>query len=652
MLNMSKFVRLNKTVNSKGTLVPIQEIYKHIKDNTVDHYTSVYNYNDSHYKLFEETGSIAGFKDVKTNKIWFDFDNENNPQEARKDAIELINRLEKYVKTDTLEIYFSGKKGFNVILNLTKELNRKQVETFAKKISKSLKTFDPAIYDEARLLRVPGTKHQDSGYYKIPLTFEELKTLTGDQIRQRASKPLSPKEACPVSHLNTLDDHLFEVEEPKIEPKSSKSAELDLSNKPRQWKSSKWALMQGFFGPGERDTSMMILAATCKAMGYDETTTYYMCKSALKKSWERYGEGQFDKKDLWKKIEQVYSSTWNGGQYSEKTDIYLQKKCEELDIKELISTSTTDIKGALRIYKDYAKNINNLTLKTGIKELDEKQRITVGMAFGIVASPGSGKTTLALTMLHSMSKAGELCIFFSYDMYAPLIVQKIIQKHWTKNEDNIEEVFKRYEAGDQKYVDEVESLIAAEYPNVEFCFETGQSMDDIYETIRAAELKKGMKCKFIVLDYNELIITDVGDPTQSSNKVAQSVRALAQKEQLCVLSLFQPSKVTGDPSQEIMSYRAAKGGSGIEQSLRLMLGVSRPGYDPNNPNDDKYLNLKVLKNNMGSIFSVDLHWDGYKGEVKTLTPKEKGDLQKLRQRKEDEKNGKKMGLNEGWDDSF
>jgi len=647
---MSKFVRLNKTVNSKGILVPIQEIHKHIKDNTIDHYTSVYNYNDNHFKLFEETGSIAGFKDVKTNKIWFDFDNETNPQEARKDAIELIKRLEKYVKTDTLEIYFSGKKGFNVILNLTKELNRKQVETFAKRTAKGLKTFDPAIYDEARLLRVPGTKHQDSGYYKIPLTFEELKTLSGDEIRQRASKPLTPKEACPISHLNTLDDHLFEVEEPKIQPKALLTTELDLSNKPRQWKSSKWALMQGFFGSGERDTSMMILAATCKAMGYDENTTYYMCKSALKKSWKRYGEGDFKKEDLWKKIEQVYSSTWNGGQYSEKNDLYLQKKAEELGIKELITSSTTDIKGSLRIFKDYAKNINNLTLKTGIEEIDKRQRITVGMSIGVIAAPGVGKTSIALQMLHSMSKSGELCMFFSYDMYAPLVVQKIIQKHWYEN--NVDEVFQKYEANDQEYVSRVEELIEKEYPNVEFCFDSAQSIEDIYTSIRDTEQKRGKKCKFIVIDYNELVITDISDPTQSSNYVAQKVREIASKEQVCVMSLFQPSKMTGDPSIEILSFRAAKGGSGIEQSVSLMFGVSRPGFDPRKPEDDKYISINCVKNRMGSIFSVDLSWNGYKGEVRSLTNQEKSQLKMLRQRKEDEKNGKKMGLNEGWDDNF
>jgi replicative DNA helicase len=638
---MARFVRLTKGLADKGILISPEEIQKHVQNPLIDHYASVYYYNDEHFKQFQQTGSIEGITDVNTNKIWWDFDAKDNLKAAKEDAIALIERLKvQGISSDSIDIFFSGSKGFNVILNLNRQITPKQVKHIALNVfGKGLKTLDASLYNPSRILRIPGTKHQNTEFYKTQLTYDELLNLSKREILEKASKP-KPFTTGPSLDLN---EELFAIEEvPETKNEVELQKEFDLTTKPRGWKATKWALMQGFFKSGERDTSMMILAATCKSMGYDKVTSYYMCKSALQKSWERYGKGDFSKEDLWKKIEQVYADSWKGGSYSEKEDAFLQKKAEEQGIKELTSQTTVDIKGALRIYKDYAKNINHLTLKTGIEELDRKQRITVGMAFGIVASPGSGKTTLALTMLHSMSKAGELCIFFSYDMYAPLIVQKIIQKHWTKSDD-IDEVFKQYEAGNQEYVAEVEALIAQEYPNVEFCFETGQTIEDIYKTIRDAEIKKGMKCKFIVVDYNELVISDVGDPTQSSNKTAQEIRSLAQKEQLCVLSLFQPSKVNGDPAQEIMSYRAAKGGSGIEQSLRLMLGVSRPGYDPNNPQNDKYLNLKVLKNNMGQIFSVDLHWDGYKGEVRSLSADEKHELYELRNAKEAEKKS-----NEEW----
>jgi KaiC/GvpD/RAD55 family RecA-like ATPase len=648
LMQMSKFVRLTKGLVDKGILIKPEDVNKHIKDYSIDHYTSTYYYNENHFKTFQEKGSIKGIKDVFTNKIWWDFDSKDDLKLARKDAITLIERLkEKNIHSNGLEIFFSGNKGFNVILNISREINRKQVETIAMKFARDLKTFDTSLYDESQLLRVPLTKHPNSEYYKTEMTLEELKTLKFENLYTIAKNPelLGTRFLLKQNYQSELTDDLFEVEEVKKEFKTNAEAEFDLNNKPRGWKASKWALMQGFFKGGERDNSMMILAATCKAAGYDNITTYYMCKSALKKSWERYGEGSFSKEDLWNKIEQVYSSNWKGGQYSETEDLFLQKKSDELGIKELTTNNTVGIKGGLKVLRGYAQNIDKLTLKTGIEELDKRQRITVGMSWGIIAAPGVGKTSLALQMLHSMSLNGELCIYFSYDMYLPHVIQKIIQKHWS---DNIEEVFDKYKNNDFEYVKKVEELITKEYPNVEFCAESGQTIEDIRDTIREVEQARGKKCKFVVIDYNELVITEVADPTQSSNKTAQNIRALASNEQICILSLFQPSKLTGDPSTEITSYRAAKGGSGIEQSVSLMFGVSRPGFNPREPENDKYVSMNCVKNRMGSVFSIDLHWDGYKGEVRTLSPIEHSKLKNLRQAIIDEKNGTSEKDNMSW----
>lgn len=636
-----KYVRLTKTVADVGILVKPEEVQSHIKDRTIDHYLSTYYYDQNHLEQFKKLGRVKGLTGQKTDKAWFDFDSKDNIKLAREDAKTLVKRLtDQGIISEAIEIYFSGNKGFNVILNLTKELNRQQVETFAQKMAGDLKTFDPSLYDENQILRVPGTKHQSTEFYKTLLTAEELFN----------AKPLEIKEKSKTSQIVSnffpkvsFDDSWFEIKDVEKEIKTqSQTMDFDLSSKPRNWKAAKWALMQGFFKGGERDNAMMVLSATLKAQGFDETQTYSLCKDALKKSWARYGVGSFTKEDLWEKIERTFSKE-NLGQYSEETDVFLTKKGEELGIRDLTQSTTVDIKSALKMFKGYAKNISAMTLKTGIKELDEKQRITVGMSWGIIAGPGSGKTSIALQILHAMSKAGELCVLFSYDMFGPHVIQKIIQTHWT--DGDIDDVLKKYEENDPIYTQKVEELIEREYPNVEFCFESGQSLEEARATIRDAEIKRGMKCRFAVFDYNELVVTDVADPTQSSNKVAQGMRSLAGNEQICVLSLFQPSKMTGDPTVEIKSYRAAKGGSGIEQSVSLMFGMSRPGFDPRNPENDKFVSLNCVKNRMGSVFSLDFYWNGYKGLIRSLSSPERSELAALRKALEDEKNG---GENEPW----
>lgn len=639
-MSQQKYVRLTKTVADLGILVKPEEVNKYIKDRTVDHYVSTYYYNENHLKEFHRVGKVKGFTGQKTDKVWWDFDSKDNLKLARQDAIQLVSNLkENGISESNLEIFFSGNKGFNVILHLDNELNKKQVETFATKMAKDLKTFDPSLYDENQILRLPATKHQSTDFYKTVLTFEELqsKSFKFKDLYERAKT--YEGALAKVHHIQkvNLDSSWFEIKDVEKEIKQQAiTMDFDLSTKPRQWKAAKWALMQGFFKGGERDNAMMVLSATLKAQGFDETQTYSLCKDALKKSWARYGVGNFTKEDLWEKIERTFSKE-SLGQYSEETDVFLTKKGEELGIRDLTQSTTIDIKSAMKMFKGYAKNISAMTLKTGIKELDDKQRITVGMSWGIIAGPGSGKTSIALQILHAMSKAGELCVLFSYDMFGPHVIQKIIQTHWT--DGNINEVLQKYEENDPIYTKKVEELIEREYPNVEFCFESGQSLEEARATIRDAEIKRGMKCRFAVFDYNELVVTDVSDPTQSSNKVAQGMRSLAGNEQICVLSLFQPSKMTGDPTVEIKSYRAAKGGSGIEQSVSLMFGMSRPGFDPRNPENDKFVSLNCVKNRMGSVFSLDFYWNGYKGLIRSLAPAEKSELAALRKALEDEKKG-------------
>lgn len=639
-MQMSKYVRLTRGVVDKGILIKPEELHNYVKNLNDDYYTSTYYYTQKHFEDFQKIGSVRGIKDVKTDQIWWDFDSEANLKDAKDDTITLVQRLEQYVDVSKVDIFFSGNKGFNVILNLTKELNRRQVEGFALKLARDLKTFDASMYDEPQLLRVPGTKHQKSGYYKIPLTYNELTTLKKSELLAKASKSLSLKEARPVRNIVDINEDLFEVEEVKKELKVSSNEEFDLKNRPKGWKASKWALVQGFFKDGERNTSMLILAATCRGMGYDKLTAYYLCKGALKRSHERYGEGDYSKEELWNQVERVYGDEWQGGQFTVESEPVLKKICDRLGIVESVDKALTiNSEQLMDKFTNFAKNIESLTIKTGIDILDKKIRMTVGMAVGLIAPPGAGKTSIALQMLHNMSKQGHQCIFFSYDMFDALLAQKIVLKHTDKTQD---EVYNLMQNNNEEFIKQLKHIMKVEYANVEFCFQNGQSIEDIEETIKTVKDKTGKPIKFIVLDYNELVMTEYSDPTQSSAYVAQKIRQLANDHQTCILSLFQPNKFSGgDPSMEIKSYSAAKGSSAIQQSLSIILGMSRPGCTPKFAEDgwDKFATINCLKNRFGGLFSLNLYWDGKKGTVYQMDAEGFAQLKELKELVQQEKNG-------------
>jgi replicative DNA helicase len=222
-------------------------------------------------------------------------------------------------------------------------------------------------------------------------------------------------------------------------------------------------------------------------------------------------------------------------------------------------------------------------------------------------------------------------------MYHSLVIQKLIQKHF---KDQPEHIFERFKNGDAEYEKKVRDKLKEEYKNIEFCFDTGQTPDDIERTIKHTREKNNKDVRLVVIDYNELVLTNFSDPTQSSAFAIQKMREIASKYNCCVIVLLQPNKLAGSPSDELKSYRSAKGSSAIEQAMSVMLGISRPGYNPRKPEEDKFLVINGLKNRMGSLFNVELSWDGLTGNVRELTDEERRLLKEIEERKNAEKEGK------------
>ena len=89
MMANDKYVRLCKSIYDKGVLVKEEEVFDKITPDK-EWYQSTFYYNKDHYSQFQKTGSIAGIRDVTTNKLWFDFDDESNPENSKVDAVEVV----------------------------------------------------------------------------------------------------------------------------------------------------------------------------------------------------------------------------------------------------------------------------------------------------------------------------------------------------------------------------------------------------------------------------------------------------------------------------------------------------------------------------------------------------------------------------------
>lgn len=634
------YVNLREGIRSTPRLIPMtDDIGKYLIDKDKDYYQSLFFYTEEHKNFLKEKGTLSGIKNTSTNRLYFDFDSKNNLEQARLDALEACFRLvEKGISEQSLAVYWSGNKGFNVEVRLDKFITPEEFKQHVFAVAEDLTTFDRVVNDPNRIIRIPNTRHDQSGLYKVLLTLEKLETSNVSDIRDyaRAKHEIAALVPSPLPAME-LKKPPEKKERRTLTTDTKRLLDTVLKDKPKHWKDYKWALAKGLFESGERHQALLVVAATCRGLGYDKSQTYHFCKSVIEQQAELFEAAPFDKTELFENIieKTVFSDKWQGGQYSPKTNDWLKGYCEKWRFDtETSAEPVMRIEDAFSLFKDFAVNIDELTIKTGIEQLDENLRMTIGMSAGIVAPPGAGKTSIVLQMLKNMSELGHKSIFFSYDMFHALVFTRLVQKEFRMPSADIYDKFK---SGDTAFQNKVLEVIKTKYKNVHFCFKTGQTVDDICDTIKFVEESTGEKVRFIVTDYNELVITDIADPTQSSAFVAQKMREIATTYNLCALSLFQPSKVSGDPSEEITSYHSAKGSGAISQSVSVMLGMSRPGYNPKKAEDDKFLTINCVKNRMGPLFSVELAWDGLSGNVRSMTEEEEVLLAEVKERKAKEK---------------
>ena len=648
------YYRLTTTLNSVGKFIPENaQIEKYIKDNNVDHYLSIYKYNDEQKNLatrkipqvnettgeeYERNRGVSGIKDVTTNLLVFDFDSEKNLEEAEQDTMTLLERLWDYGIHD-VNISFSGNKGFSVVVNHDKELTPKQHKDIAKALAGDLKTWDTKVYNASRVFRLDNTKHNISGLYKTPLTLEQLQELDIDEIKELAKK--GNKNI--TFKKTTLPDKLLKLKPKKVEkePESNLPTDvqfkLDFSKKPFYLTDVKYALHKGFIPPTHGNEGMMILCSTYKHVGFDKKDAYHILKGVNEKRAEIYNIEKRSNDDIWNQVvEVVYANNWNGGTYNEKENQLLVETAKTFGISD--HSKLESFSSMMDNFFDFASNINKNVIKTGIKSLDESVLITTGMMVGVLGAPSAGKTSLVTSIIEKSAKEGMKPIFHSLDMHKHLMSMRLIQRQTGKSvETKLRQSIKGdptynpdYDMAEDNEIRKAVNELSKIYSNVQFNFTRGATIESIEEDIKMNKVRYGDKFKLVVVDYLEKVRGPYSDATANSGYVASRLSDLASTYDVAIILLLQPQKSAGDPSEELLSMRKVKGASVIEQDCRVILTMWRPGFNPRSSDTDKFASIAIVKNNMGEVKTLDYNWNGLKGEFDELKQYEREELENLR----------------------
>lgn len=186
---------------NRGTVVDIDTIQQCYPNTAYCQWVyRPYQYQDQMER--QRFGHYNGFEYAPM--LPFDFDKspkigDGSMVALKKHVVNFVGWLEAIheIEPKALHIYYSGSKGFHVLVpspllgitpckNITKAVKRFIELTFD---ADTEFHFDRLIYKYNQLLRLPNSKHPDSGRYKVPLSFHELRDLDIGEIEEISSAP-------------------------------------------------------------------------------------------------------------------------------------------------------------------------------------------------------------------------------------------------------------------------------------------------------------------------------------------------------------------------------------------------------------------------------------------------------------------------------
>lgn len=619
-------------------------VYEHITDFNKDWYQSVFLYNEDHYENYKALKTLAGFDGVVTNKLVFDFDSTENIEHAKSDTLEAYTRLTMHgIPEKNILICFSGMKGFSLEIKIDKLLTVDETRNISISLMKGIKSFDPVIYDPQRIFRIPLTKHNKSGLYKIPLTVEQLESLSIEQIKIEAQSidGFDSKdtilETCilPQGIYDMRGETLKAKEQPVVDNLKEAVKRIDFSMKPRYLTKLKYIAQEGYFENGHRSNILTALAATYKAQGFNKGMVYRMLKGVAQNQADIMGVERFADEDIWNTVvETVFGDRWKGGTYGMDHPA-MQKYAESVGLDYNISEDKPmTIFDASDDFERYIENLESNTIKIGIPDLDEAAPLTTGTNVMILGAPSSGKTSLALEILENTSKQGVVSVVASLDMHRNRLLEKLYLRISGKSRKELHEIFRNPTKQNEKNA--LKNALKNNYANVYFYDRSSPTVLDVREYIEQIKETSGKVVKLVLVDYFERISCDVSDDTAASKRVASQLQDLCNDLNVCLITLVQPNKMSGDASEPIYSYTNIKGSSYMGQSARIIFSIWRPFFSAQHSMHDRFISVALLKNDLGELSQFDYAWHGRTGKIAPLTDEQRAELGHLLDQREAE----------------
>ena len=571
-------------------------------ENHLECYQSVFLFGEEFKTYTDENKSVSAYQGkIYCDWIPIDIDNENLDV-AKQHTLKVLEHLFKQygVKPAQLKYYFSGSKGFHIMLPssliaLTPTENlHTQIKNFIEKLIKGLDvSVDLKVYDKTRIFRIPNTQNIKSGLYKIPLTFDLLLTATVDTIKEMARIPLnlmfetSWKQnintkllaLCNESTSTTLPQNVAQVDSTQSEPK--KYTKLCIHK------------MLAGVDKGNRDSTALRLAVHFRKQGVTKDVTYQMLLT-----WNKKNRPPLDDKDIEIKVNSAFSGSYDFGcndtvlqSFCGEGCVYKNKpKVEEKLTRVLDEPETTSpdsiytMKDIAQKYKEYVKDVDKYRVMFGIEDIDKSTRgIAKGETLVVMGRTQTGKSVFVLNALKNIIINQKTpVLLFTLEAPAEQVYEQLAQMVLNIGGRDVEDLYK-----EGKTPSDIIDLLGEYLYIIDKSVLTTRQIADY---INMTEEKYGKKIGCVVIDYIGRINCFGGSVYDRITKIAFDLSNMAKEVNAAFILLHHVSTKAAQEGEPITLSHALDSGRVVDAAT-YVFGLWR-----NITNEEcNILNVALLK---------------------------------------------------------
>lgn len=544
-----------------------------------DCYRSIFLFDKDIKNFVETSGSVSKYEGPHVaDEVVFDFDGQDLNQ-VKKEVTEFCNHLYTNYKINIglVNIYFSGNKGFHIQIPIecfSSNINPKEkFWEIYRSISLEIASdfhIDSKIYERRRLFRIANTLHSASNLYKIPLSYNELSTLSIEEIKELAKNPrvlsASSTEYMVIKALNSVYEKWDQYNN-------------DLGNEEKEISPTLISLLDGV-NYGERNNAAIKIAGLFISKGMDEIVT--------------------------KKIMCLWNEKNNPPLKYDEINILCYQAYRRYGTIIPKDIKVFDMQKSKEAYVKYVADLQNLKVLTGYTKIDKKIRgISPGETCCVIGKTEVGKSVFLQNIGINYAQQSKLpVLFFSLEMPVTSVYERTMQIETELSGPDIERLFIQK---DDK-IESMSKMIGKNIPNFFVVDRSGLTLRDISQIISYSEENiYHNKTGLVLIDYLGLIQENGNDIYQQVSKVARGIKDIAKEKNIPVIFLSQVNKNYSEYSE--LELGAARDSGVVDEASDFVLGLWRNPETNKDKPTDKSLFLGILKNRKGGKGKIKISMD-------------------------------------------